>query len=414
MELLSSVSSRAREPENELTISLASDQTLPKEEVPEPQTPFDVVSPDDALSALTSKPTFENLARTLKWLQSTSTSAHDFNILKPSPKAAQIVFSLVDQAIPDYWPLLQNQRSTKSRETRTHLLKCLSSTAGCGAIVSRLRSLLDEFKNRRKNGTGVVASGQPLETLVEVLEAILQSDQFLEGLLKSARAFYESQTVRSGLLWKEAISLFGSGRLLTLVAEVNLALNKVSKDVRDGSWIGRGDQYAAWLGRNLSLMMEGFGRDEGFQLDYEAQLMCKALSLGYTGELQYDRSGLPLITRKDHVVENAFSRWLLGNEFSLRTSRALLLHVSPYEQRSLLYSLMRVLSKKQSKGNDRVLGASAALLSGLVGDDASLQEHLAGWLVGTSPEAIGHIHTMHRAVVLALSSYKGPHTPYHR
>ena len=289
MELLSSISSRAREPEKELTISPAFDQTLPEEEVPESYTPLAVGSPDDALSALTGKPTFENLARTLKWLQSTSTSENDFNILKPSPKVAQIVFSLVDSAIPNYWPLLQDQRSTKSRKTRTNLLKCLSSTAGCGAIVSRLRSLLDEFKNRRQNGMGVVASSQPVETLVEVLEAVLQSDQFLEGLLKSARVFYDSQTVRSGLLWREAVSLFGSGRLLTLVAEVSLALNEVSKDVRDGSWIGRGDQYAAWLGRNLSLMMEGFGRDEGFQRDYEAQLMSKALSLGYTGELQYAR-----------------------------------------------------------------------------------------------------------------------------
>ena len=292
MELLSSISSRAKEPENELTeltISPALDQKLLNEEVPESETPLDVVSPDDALSALTGKPTFENLARTLKWLQSTSTSENDFNILQPSPKAAQIIFSLVDEAIPNYWSLLQDQRSTKSRKTRTHLLKCLSSTAGCGAIISRLRSLLNEFKNRRQNGSGVVANGQPLETLVEVLEAVLQSDQFLEGLLKSARVFYHSQTVRSGLLWREAVSLFGSGRLLNLVAEVNLTLNEVSKDVRDGSWIGRGDQYAAWLGRNLSLMMEGLGPDEGFQLDYEAQLMSKALSLGYTGELRYER-----------------------------------------------------------------------------------------------------------------------------
>lgn len=289
MELLSSISSRAREPEKELTISPAFDQTLLEEEAPESHTPLAVGSPDDALSALTGKPTFENLARTIKWLQATSTSENDFNVLKPSPKAAQIVFSLVDQAIPNYWPLLQDQRSTKSRKTRTHLLKCLSSTTGCGALVSRLRSLLDEFKNRRQNGTGVVGSGQPLETLVEVFEAVLHSDQFLDGLLKSARAFYDSQTVRSGLLWREGVSLFGSGRLLNLVAEVNLALNEVSKDVKDGSWIGRGDQYAAWLGRNLSVMMEGLGRDEGLPLDYEAQLMSKALSLGYTGELQYKR-----------------------------------------------------------------------------------------------------------------------------
>ena len=288
MELLSSISSRAREPENELTISPALDQPLLKEEIPGSQTPLDVKSPDDALSALTSKPTFENLARTLKWLLSTSTSENDFNILKPSPKAAQIVFSLVDQAIPDYWPLLQDQRSIKSPKARTHLLKCLSSTTGSGAIVSRLRSLLDEFKNRRQNGKDAVASGLPLETLVEVLEAILQSDHFLEGLLKSMRAFYDPQTVRSSLLWREAVSLFGSGRLLTLVAEVNLALNEVSKDVRDGSWIGRGDQYAAWLGRNLSLIIEGLGRDEVLQVDHEAQLMSKALSLGYTGELEYE------------------------------------------------------------------------------------------------------------------------------
>lgn len=410
MELLSSISSRAREPENELTISPALDQNLFREEIPEIHTVLDIRSSDDALSALTSKPTLENLAATLKWLQSTSTSDNDFKILKPSPKAAQIVFSLVDEAIPNYWALLQDQRSTKSRKTRTDLLKCLSSTTGCGAIASRLRSLLDEFKNRRRDGTDVVARGQPLETLVKVLEAVLRPDRFLDELLKSVRAFYDSQSARSSLLWREAVSLFGSGRLLTLVAEVNLVLNEVSKDVRDGSWVGKGDLYAAWLGRNLSLMMEGLGRDEGPQRNDEAQLMSKTLSLGYTGKLRYERQDLPLIVFKDHVVENAFSRLLLGNESSLWSSRALLLHVSPYEQKSLLYSLIRVLSKKQSKDNERILRASAALLSDLVGDDASLQEHLAGWLVSTSPEAIGHSHTIHRTVILALSTDKGLNT----
>ena len=109
----------------------------------------------------------------------------------------------------------------------------------------------------------------------------------------------------------------------------------------------------------------------------------------------------------DHVVEPAFSHLLIGDESSLWSSRALIMELSSYEQRSLLYSIIRVLSKKQPKYDKKVLEGSAALLSGLVGDDSPLQEQLASWLVGTSPEAIGHGNFMQRTVILAFSTHMG-------
>ena len=243
-----------------------------------------VDSAEDALNALSSKPDAEILGKILRWLSSTVSKTDGFNVLRPSPKVSQIVYVLVNEIIPVHWMLLKDEDTLRARKIRQRLLKCLRSSSGCGALVSRLKFQIDELKSNESSAEYTKGSNiQSLETSIDVLEHILSPSDLL-ATLWDATGSYSLASARASLLWKEVISLFGSGKLLSLVGEANQALNAVSPDVRSGSWIGKGQEYASWLGRNLNHMINASNTD-GNENTRKAVSQClsKMLTLGYPG-----------------------------------------------------------------------------------------------------------------------------------
>lgn len=92
--------------------------------------------------------------------------------------------------------------------------------------------------------------------------------------------------------------------------------------------------------------------------------------------------------------------------------------LSAHEQKTLLYSIIRVLSKQhlptespyqdsRPESQSKMIGGVAALVRAIVGDMPTLHEYLVEWLVGVSAEAVGQVHNAHRAVIVALSSIPG-------
>ena len=92
--------------------------------------------------------------------------------------------------------------------------------------------------------------------------------------------------------------------------------------------------------------------------------------------------------------------------------------LSAHEQKTLLYSEIRILSKQhlstedssqysRGDGQSKAIGGVASLLRAMVGDVPILQSNLIEWLIGLSAEAVGQVHNAHRAVIAALSSIPG-------
>ena len=89
--------------------------------------------------------------------------------------------------------------------------------------------------------------------------------------------------------------------------------------------------------------------------------------------------------------------------------------LSAREQKTLLYSIIRILSShhlltegplrdSRHEGQSKVIGGVAALITAIVGDVPTLQDDLVEWLVGISADAVGQVHNAHRAVIASLSS----------
>lgn len=240
---------------------------------------------EDALKTLQAKPTSDDLTRVLQYLLS-STANHDgFNIKSPGPAAAQLIHALVSDIVPHYWILLTDSYHTKEQNL---LLRCLKSVSGVGAILARLRFCLDagippkaEENLERKDITRTSID------LLNVLMSLLHKDNFVSTIWKDSDAF-KINPLQRNLLWKEFISFVGGGRILSLAAEVHHFLRQQVSDIASECWIGNGNEYSRWLGRNVIYMLADLNEEKREALKSLAQLLGKSLSLGFSGELQSD------------------------------------------------------------------------------------------------------------------------------
>ena len=235
-----------------------------------------VSDPISALEVLKSRPDIEDLTKTLHWLYAGSKRKNDFNITKPSPRATQIIFVLVNEILPNFWELLSAEGPNRYSKTRVSLIQCLKCVAGVGAIVSRLRSVLLQSKGSQSKPN----DRHPVDDLLHVIESVLEGEATIASIWWSIHENEDSSTQKS-LQWKELISIVTSGRLLSVCSEACQLSDGGLERPPACSWIGDGSRYSAWLGRNIAsvnTMQNGVESHKAF-----AQLLGKALSLGYTG-----------------------------------------------------------------------------------------------------------------------------------
>lgn len=249
----------------------------------EPQQPkkpaFAVKSPEDALEALRSKPDHATLSKVLRWLNGTVSHNGEFNIKKPGPKAAQIIFTLVNDIVPDYWETLRGE----SGQEKSLLVQCLRSVAGVGAIISSLRPLLSLLKDSQKPAQGTLFSKtQPVKTLLNILETVLANEDLFTVIWHDIEDFNLSSSQKS-LQWKEFSSLVASGKVLSIASEANFTLGSLSSSIQDLCWVGDGSQYAAWLGRCIQQTLKAVKDDDNEGQRALSQVLSKGMTLGYTG-----------------------------------------------------------------------------------------------------------------------------------
>ncbi len=240
----------------------------------------EVCSPDDALQALRSQPSIEQLSDAINWLDPRKGKDGSFNIKAPSPKASQIIFAMINDVIPSYWSVLNDKKVSAHARLRKTLVRCLSSISGIGAVASRLGILLKELSAQsRSDRSGKI---QQIEGLVQLLEQTFKNDDFMLSSWNDLNLLVLDKSKRA-LAWKELTSLLAGGRILALVAEIDHTIDELSPSIRESSWLSGGSQYAAWVGRNCACMVDRLRTDDQDERKAVIQLFSKALTLGYTG-----------------------------------------------------------------------------------------------------------------------------------
>lgn len=282
--------------EDLLTISASHSQRTKRKTSP-------IDSPEDALTVLRSKPDLGLLVEVLRWLTIDSRQDHDFTVKRPSPKAAQIIFALVNITVSDYWQILNLKGANGHARERHMLILCLRSVSGIGAVISRLRLLISQFKDSESQKIiPIAAKAQPMYDLIEVLEQILHGEDFIMSIWEDINDCIQMSSLRS-LQWKELLSLIASGKLLSIASEASFVLNDTDLSVKDKSWAADGGAFSTWLGGNIQFMNKGLPSDDVEGRRALSQLLSKALNLGYKGRhfscfpmSRYSHSGC----RSDH------------------------------------------------------------------------------------------------------------------
>ena len=237
---------------------------------------------DDVLGVLKSKPDFEDLTRSLRWLVSQLDEKSTSNLRQPGPKAAQIVFVLVNDIIPEYWPILNNGEH-RNAKLKNLLVSCLRNVTGVSAVYTCLRLLISQMKDSQSHTK--VSTASKTHAIVEILsflQALLDGSKFFLTLWKDINAFV-NQAVQKILQWKELLTIVASGKLLAAASEATMATRDSSMSVQEGSWVDNGGLYATWLGENIQYMISNFQQDNVDGLNSVSQLLSKAMHLGYKG-----------------------------------------------------------------------------------------------------------------------------------
>lgn len=125
------------------------------------------------------------------------------------------------------------------------------------------------------------------------------------------------------------------------------------------------------------------------------------------------------MNEKDHLVEAVCSSLIYGDDTFLINYRSLIKNMGVQEQKTSLYSLLRILSKHrlpiltetlsddEQQEHTRILRGAAALISFLVKESDILKDALVSWLTGSSGDGIGQEKAIRRAVIAALSDDHG-------
>ncbi|KAI1866479.1 hypothetical protein JX265_007780 [Neoarthrinium moseri] len=352
---------------------------------------FKGTSPEEALEALKTQPDYETLLSILKYLRQGTKGRNDFNLLRPSPQAAQIVHVLVTEIVPNYWTILKdtsmNQKRTNDLE---YLLDCLLSLTGINATLAFLRTLLLEAR-RDPRGLKQSHAVYNVRFIADLLRLILQPDDQIRRIWQGSSSS-ETNAGKIRALRQEFTSLVAGGKIVSLAAEAEAILREAEKS--DGpSWIADSKAYVGWLSSNLVSWVKSM--EGGDDVKLGADLVSRSLKLGHP----------------DSLIKVFLTDLLMQDDYQ-PVFIQLLDALPQTDQRKVLTILLKLLSSYIPVESDPstedypLIWAAAGVLKVAIGSSPLRKDHLITWLTDATGAGIGESYSIRRAAVAVIGSDK--------
>ncbi|QDS68262.1 hypothetical protein FKW77_010626 [Venturia effusa] len=352
-----------------------------------------IESPDDALQTLRESPSWTQVQEVLIFL--TRAPHGSFNIKQPGALAGQIIQALITQTLPDFWAVLRKEKAPSS--AKSMLAAALLSVSGLGAMVSRLKVLTVACNSAAMPGRSSVSPSQ-LRSVLEIFEEILRAENMFTSVWTDCVLLSESSLQRT-VLWKEFISLVASGKLVSSFAEAEHVLIKFGEKHKP-SWVSRGIEYTRWLAQNISHMVKMVNINDLEILSASKMVFSKALTLGYS----------------DSLVDEMLFRLVLEETGAMSSFKQLIQSLHSYEQRSVLKSILRCVSKMSEVAKDDPwqwsvletnapeIAGSAAVLNGFLFDNEILLDYLVELLTRLESSPMIGPCTLQRVVLACIAN----------
>ncbi|KAI5866550.1 telomere length regulation protein-domain-containing protein [Durotheca rogersii] len=350
---------------------------------------FVVSSPEEAIDALRSQPSYDTLLSTFKYLKDGVQGKHLFDVRRPTSQSAQVVHILITEIVPNYWAVIRDASTGRSKGDTDALISCLRSLTGINAVLARLRALLKEAKSDSKALKNSHV-GFNLTYSLELLSELLQSDHVITHIWSGIRSLDTPAQTRP--MRQELFSLFTSGKITSLSAEAEDICRQTGQS-NDDYWISSTKAYVEWLGRNVVTCARSSGDQEDLQLC--ADITARTLRLG----------------NPDILINTLFTELLLHDAESQRKFELILGLFPALEQRKVLDIILAVLADKYLNNTDGsdvtesspVICAASGALKAVAGHDETWKNNLVSWLTGASGAGIGENCSIRRAAVAVFS-----------
>lgn len=235
----------------------------------------DVIAIDSAhssLQALRNQPSHGTVMSVLNFLNSSTVS-----LIIAEPVYASIAHELVNNTVPNYWRILKPH--TKDIQKLSAVLR---NPPGVGHLITRLRTLTAESRQRKVPGNAQAVSDF-IEDTLDVLSQVLSGEDIFHLTWIDIQAFAKNDTQKK-LLWKEFLAQVASGRVLSVTAEAE----DMIKEQRSGRSPSSGAEYAEWLGCNITHMLAADKKNDAYVAGL-VEFSSKVLILGYTGKGRIQR-----------------------------------------------------------------------------------------------------------------------------
>lgn len=377
-----------------------------------------VSSPEQALAVLREQPDAETLHHVLNYLSRASVDSDGFNIRSPGSLSAQIINTLLDDTVPNYWDAWQT--TSASENDKLLLLECLGSVSGLGAIVARLKSLTQDLEKQQQQQQQVTKSNsaeQQVRILLDTLTYLLQ-ESAVKYIWRDINTIAGTPTQKQ-LLWREFVSLTATGRIISIAAH-SKDLLKSTSSYRQDHWYASGSEFAEWLGRAIALFAcdgdptgaEGLDRPQS-----AAIILGRSFSLGYTGEYPLLSSDSAVANHPDHVIWGLLARTPIKDTDKFAAFLRALHKLRAHEQRQFLFSFLNILSRKiligtatqdrDLKSTSKAISGAVALLQAILNASDSLKENLVFWLTNATIGSASASFATRRVAVAALQLDEG-------
>ena len=230
-------------------------------------------TPNDALGFLRSQSSLGQVLATLSQLRHGRFAEVDFSLHEPGPLQAQLINSVLNTVLPDFWPVLRERQDDD-------LTGSLQNVSGFNAVITRVKLLVSHYGKDEKDW-------QAVKDLIEVVERLFRGPGVFASIWQGLQGG-AIDNVRRDLAWKEFVSLMGSGKVIAVVAQAEDILNGGESRGKRSCWLSNGTEYAAWLGMNitnLATIGSNFDISPRDGATAASQVLIKALNLGYPNQL---------------------------------------------------------------------------------------------------------------------------------
>ena len=245
----------------------------------------EITSAENALEILRCRPQQEDLCVVLKWLHPHNSGSTGFDIHSQTLQASQIIHTLINDVLPDYWDVFWREHTEVNRRTRDTIILILSNVSGLSILNSRLKALITERKASGGNqSVRDSAQAETLKNVMSLLESILEPQDIVRAIW--SMLCRSSDSARRWLLWKELVTLLGNGKILSTASEADAILEKSSDSIKERSKLSDGGRYCPWLGSNLNRMLVLSSTDKNDDRKACIQMFERALTLGHVGRSQ--------------------------------------------------------------------------------------------------------------------------------